>query len=56
MIFGFTKMRLFDQIKPNESLEFPIFMRASLMQNNEIKFLIRYEVVHKEEENVDKMS
>lgn len=34
-------------------------MRASLMQNNEIKFLIRYEVETKDSENegeVDKMS
>ena len=41
-------MRLFDEIKPNDRLEIPMFMRASLMQNNEIKFLIRYEVVSKD--------
>jgi hypothetical protein len=50
-------MRLFDKIAPNGSFSLPLFIRASLMQNNEIKFLIRYEVEPKEnDENIDKMS
>jgi hypothetical protein len=31
MIFGFTKMRIFDEIKANDTLDVPLFMRASLM-------------------------
>lgn len=44
MIFGFSRMRIFDKIEGGEKLRLPIFMRASLMQSNEIKFLLRYEV------------
>ncbi len=44
MIFGFTRMRLFETIGPNGKLTLPLIMRASLMQSNEIKFLIRYEI------------
>lgn len=57
MIFGFARMRLFDEVKGGEKLDFPVFMRASLMKFNEIKFLIRYEVVPKDEmQDLDKMS
>mgnify|MGYP006979502216 CR=1 FL=1 len=44
LIFGFSRLRLFDKVEPNGKYELPLFVRASLMQNNEIKFLIRYEV------------
>jgi len=37
-------MRLFDAIPPLEQIEIPLTLRASLMQTNEIKFLIRYEI------------
>eukprot|EP00347_Sterkiella_histriomuscorum_P023756 403333495 len=62
LIFGFQKLRLFGLVEPNAKFELPLFVRASLMQSNEIKFLIRYEVQIKEEqidENLasqDKMS
>ena len=45
MIFGFTRIRLFDSVEPNGKIVLPLFIRASLMQNNEIKFLMRYEVI-----------
>lgn len=44
MIFGFSRMRLFDKIERGGKFTLPLCMRASLMQNNDIKFLIRYEV------------
>lgn len=44
MIFGFSRMRLFDTIEKGGKFVLPLVMRASLMQNNEIKFLIRYEI------------
>ena len=44
MIFGFTRMRLFDRVEGGESFILPLYIRASLMKINEIKFLIRYEV------------
>lgn len=44
MIFGFSRMRLFDQIEKGGKFVLPLRMRASLMQSNEVKFLIRYEV------------
>jgi|LauGreDrversion4_2_1035121.scaffolds.fasta_scaffold15115_8 hypothetical protein len=44
MIFGFSRLRLFDVIEKGGKFVFPLVMRASLMQNNEVKFLIRYEV------------
>jgi hypothetical protein len=44
MIFGFSRMRLFDKIERGGKFTLPLTMRASLMQANEIKFLIRYEV------------
>lgn len=44
MIFGFSRMRLFDRIEKGGKFVLPMVMRASLMQNNEIKFLIRYEI------------
>lgn len=56
MIFGFARMRLFDSIQPNGKFSLPLFIRASLMQNNEIKFLIRYEIVQNSDEDIDKMS
>ena len=37
-------MRLFDQIEKGGKFVLPVRMRASLMQSNEVKFLIRYEV------------
>lgn len=44
MIFGFSRMRLFDRVDKGSKFTLPLLMRASLMQNNDIKFLIRYEV------------
>jgi hypothetical protein len=44
MIFGFSRMRLFDKIEKGGKFVLPVRMRASLMQSNEVKFLIRYEV------------
>jgi len=44
MIFGFSRMRLFDRIEKGGKFTLPLVMRARLMQNNDIKFLIRYEV------------
>jgi hypothetical protein len=44
MIFGFSRMRLFDKVERGGKFTLPLVMRASLMQTNEIKFLIRYEV------------
>lgn len=44
MIFGFSRMRIFDKIERGGKFTLPMVMRASLMQTNEIKFLIRYEV------------
>jgi hypothetical protein len=44
MIFGFSRMRLFDRIEKGGKFTLPMHMRTSLMKNNEIKFLIRYEV------------
>jgi hypothetical protein len=49
-------MRLFDELGPNAKLELPLHMRSSLMQTNDIKFLIRYEVCSPGEQEVDKMS
>ena len=37
-------MRLFDRIEKGGKFVLPVLMRASLMQSNEIKILIRYEV------------
>lgn len=59
MIFGFSRMKVFDRIEGGGKFTLPIFLRASLMQSNEIKFLIRYEVEPKEGEitvDQDKMS
>ena len=44
MIFGFSRMRLFDKIEKGGKFTLPLNIRASLMHKNEIKFLIRYEV------------
>jgi hypothetical protein len=44
MIFGFSRLRLFDRIEKGGKFTLPLAMRASQLQNNEIKFLIRYEV------------
>lgn len=44
MIFGFSRIRLFDKVERGGKFTLPLVMRASLMQTNEIKFLIRYEV------------
>jgi hypothetical protein len=61
MIFGFTRMKLFDRIEGGGKFTLPLFLRASLMQSNEIKFLIRYEIESKTSDywtstNADKMS
>ncbi len=59
MIFGFSRMKIFDRMEGGGNLKFPLFLRASLMQSNEIKFLIRYEVEYNEDqgvENINKMS
>lgn len=60
MIFGFSRMRLFENIEKGGKFTLPLNMRASLMHKNEIKFLIRYEVVNSEEgadpAQVNKMS
>jgi hypothetical protein len=42
-------MRLFENIEKGGKFTLPLNMRASLMHKNEIKFLIRYEVVNSEE-------
>jgi hypothetical protein len=44
MIFGFSRMRVFDRVEKGGTFKLPLTMRASLMKTNEIKFLIRYEV------------
>jgi hypothetical protein len=44
MLFGFSRMRLFDRVEKGGKFVLPLHMRASLMQNNEVKFLIRYEI------------
>ena len=44
MIFGFSRMRLFDRIEKGGKFILPLMLRASLMQTNEVKFLIRYEI------------
>jgi hypothetical protein len=49
MIFGFSRMRLFDKIEKGGKFSLPLNMRASLMHKNDIKFLIRYEVCNQEE-------
>jgi hypothetical protein len=49
MIFGFSRMRLFEKIEKGGKFVLPLKMRASLMQTNDIKFLIRYEVDNSEE-------
>jgi hypothetical protein len=59
MIFGFSRIRLFDKIEKGGKFTLPLNIRASLMHKNEIKFLIRYEVENQSEEGVenqDKMS
>jgi hypothetical protein len=50
-------MRLFDKIDKGGKFVLPLKMRASLMQTNEVKFLIRYEVVNEADvETPSKMS
>jgi hypothetical protein len=44
LIFGFTKMRIFDKVGPSKSSEIIFSMKTSLMNSNEIRFLIRYEI------------
>jgi hypothetical protein len=61
MIFGFSRMRLFDKIEKGGKFSLPLNMRASLMHKNDIKFLIRYEVCNQEDggpevPQVEKMS
>ncbi len=58
MIFGFSRMRLFDTIEKGGKFVLPLRMRASLMQTNEVKFLIRYEVSNEADsgDNPSKMS
>jgi len=43
-------MRLFDKINSGDTIEIPLELRSSLVSNNQIKFLIRYEVETGEEE------
>ena len=44
MIFGFTKLRIFDKIEPGQEFDVSNYMKASQMNSIEIRFLIRYEV------------
>lgn len=37
-------MKLFDRIESSGKFQVPLCMKSSLMHQNEIKFLIRYEV------------
>lgn len=56
MIFGFARLRIFENVEPDETIELKLNLRASLMGNNDIKFLVRYEVATNSKEEVSKMS
>ena len=44
IMLNFLTRKLFDELKPNESIDIPITLRAGLLGENVMKFLMRHEV------------
>jgi len=44
LMFGFTRMPVFEKLGPEETIALPVTLRACLQGLNEIRFLIRYEI------------
>lgn len=50
LLFGVEKVKVFDNLEPEETIENDLNLRACLFGVNQVKFLLRYEIDTSDEE------